>query len=244
MAQLKPIQLDSYKPLRELVFEAIRQAIIDGTLEPGQRLMEAQLAEELGVSRTPVREAIRKLELGNFVVIIPRRGAYVADISLKDVSEVFEIRGALEALAAELAAERASEDELEQLERLLVEIGKSIEKRDVEALVALDTEFHDVLYRASRNERLGQLLSQLREHIQRYRTETLSHPARMKVALEEHRQIVEALAARDAELASRLAAAHIESAENSLMERQFEERQMRSSNSAGAKRESGEEGTP
>ena len=92
MAQLKPIQLDSYKPLREQVFEAIRQAIIDGTLEPGQRLMEAQLAEELGVSRTPVREAIRKLELGNFVVIIPRRGAYVADISLKDVSEVFEIR--------------------------------------------------------------------------------------------------------------------------------------------------------
>src|SRR5690606_10227999 len=238
MGRLRPIELNSYKPLRELVFDAIRQAIIDGTLEPGQRLMEAQLAEELGVSRTPVREAIRKLELGNFVVMIPRRGAYVADISLKDVSEVFEIRGALEALAAELAAERASEDELEQLERLLVEIGKSIEKRDVEALVALDTEFHDVLYRASRNERLGQLLSQLREHIQRYRTETLSHPARMKVALEEHRQIVEALAARDAELASRLAAAHIESAENSLMERQFEERQMRSSNSAEAKRES------
>lgn len=244
MAQLKPIQLDSYKPLRELVFEAIRQAIIDGTLEPGQRLMETQLAEELGVSRTPVREAIRKLELANFVVMIPRRGAYVADISLKDISEVFEIRGALEALAAELAAERASEEEIEQLERLLVEIGKSIEKRDVEALVALDTEFHDLLYRASRNERLEQLLSQLREHIQRFRTETLSHPARMKVALEEHRQIVEALAARDGDLARQLAAEHIESAENSLMERQFEERHTRSALGSERARDSEEEGTP
>jgi len=245
VGQLKPIQLDSYKPLRELVFEAIRQAIIDGTLEPGQRLMEAQLAEELGVSRTPVREAIRKLELGNFVVMIPRRGAYVADISLKDVAEVFEIRGALEALAAELAAERATDEELEQLERLLVEIGKSIEKRDVQAVVEFDTQFHDLLYRASRNERLGQLLSQLREHIQRFRTETLSNPARMKVALEEHRQIVEALAARDGALARKLAAEHIESAENSLMERQFEERHTRSGRRAGQSGSPGEgEGTP
>ena len=160
------------------------------------------------------------------------------------MSEVFEIRRALEALAAELAAERASEDELERLERLLVEIGKGIEKRDVAAVVALDTEFHDLLYRASRNERLGQLLSQLREHIQRYRTETLSNPARMKVALEEHRKIVEALAARDGDLARRLAAEHIESAESSLMERQFEGRHARNALGRGAEREPGKEGTP
>jgi len=237
LARLSPIQLSNYTPLRDLVFEAIREAIVDGTLKPGERLMEASLAEELGVSRTPVREAIRKLELANFVVMIPRRGAYVADISLKDVADVFEIRGALEALAAELAAERASEDEIERLERLLVEIGKAIEARNVELVVDLDTQFHDVLFSASRNERLGQILSLLREHIQRFRTLTLSNPARMRVALDEHRGLVEALASRDGQLARRLAAEHIESAENSLMELSFEGRHVREgamSNGEGA----------
>ena len=89
---LQPIKLDSYKPLRELVCENIRQAIIDGTFSPGERLMEIQLADEMGVSRTPVREAIRKLELEGFVVMIPRRGTYVADISIKDITEIYEIR--------------------------------------------------------------------------------------------------------------------------------------------------------
>lgn len=233
MARLGPIQLNSYKPLRELVFDAIHEAIVDGTLEPGERLMEAQIAEELGVSRTPVREAIRKLELANFVVMIPRRGAYVADISLKDVADVFEIRGALEGLAAELAAERASDEEIEGLERLLVEIGKAIEVKDVELLVELDTQFHDLLLKASRNERLGQILSLLREQIQRFRTQTLASPSRMRVALDEHRGLVEALAARDGELAGRLAAQHIESAENSLMQLNFEERHSRGSVKAG-----------
>ena len=103
---LQPIQLDSYKPLRELVCENIRQAIIDGTFSPGERLMEIQLADEMGVSRTPVREAIRKLEQEGFVVMIPRRGTYVADISIKDITEIYEIRISLDILAAGLAAER------------------------------------------------------------------------------------------------------------------------------------------
>jgi Transcriptional regulators len=235
MPRLQPIQLHSYKPLRELVFEAIREAILDGRLAPGERLMEAQLAEDLGVSRTPVREAIRQLELAGFVVMIPRRGAYVADISLKDVADVFEIRGALEALAASLAAERASDEEIEEMERLLVEIGKAVEERNVERMIELDTRFHDHLYRSSRNERLGQILSTLREQIQRFRTQTLSNPARMRVALDEHRALVEALAARDAEAAARAAAQHIESAENSLMQLNYEERQARAASSKGDK---------
>ena len=94
--KLEPIRLDTYKPLRDVVSEALRQAIREGVLQPGERLMEIQLADELGVSRTPIREAIRKLELEGFVVMVPRRGTYVADISLKDVVQVFEIRSALE----------------------------------------------------------------------------------------------------------------------------------------------------
>ena len=120
--RLQPIRLDAYKPLREVVSETLRQAIQDGVLKPGERLMEIPLAEELGVSRTPIREAIRKLELEGFVVMVPRRGTYVANISLKDITQVFEIRSALEELAAGLAAERITEEEIETLERMLVEI--------------------------------------------------------------------------------------------------------------------------
>ena len=122
--KLEPIQLDVYRPLRDVVSDVLRQAIKDGVLKPGERLMEIRLAEELGVSRTPIREAIRKLEQEGFVVMVPRRGTYVADISLKDISQVFEIRGALEELAAGLAAERITPDELERLERILVEINE------------------------------------------------------------------------------------------------------------------------
>ncbi|MFZ5641457.1 MAG: GntR family transcriptional regulator [Bacillota bacterium] len=216
--RLIPVTLDNYKPLREIVFEAIREAIINGTLKPGERLMEIQLAEEMGVSRTPVREAIRKLELEGFVVMIPRKGAYVAGLSMKDIADVFEIRAALEGLAAGLAAERITEEELEELERLLVKIGECIQSNDLNAVIEQDTEFHDVLFRATRNERLVQIVSNLREQIQRYRTASLSSPGRMKLALEEHKQIVEALSERDVEKAQQLAREHIENAENSMLE--------------------------
>lgn len=215
---LVPIKLDSYKPLRELVFESIREAIIEGQLPPGERLMEIQLAEEMGVSRTPVREAIRKLELEGLVVMIPRKGAYVSGLSMKDISDVFEIRSALEGLAAELASERITDEELENMERHLVRIAEGIEKGDITSVVEIDTDFHSMLYAASRNQRLGQIINNLREQIQRFRQTSLSYPGRMRVALEEHRRIIEAISARDPEMARKLAAEHIENAENSLME--------------------------
>jgi len=214
---LVPIKLDNYKPLRELVFESLREAIIAGQLRPGERMMEIQLAEEMGVSRTPVREAIRKLELEGLVVMIPRKGAYVAGLSLKDIADVFEIRRALEGLAAELAADRITEEELENLERYLVIISEQIESSDLEKVVATDTDFHTMLYRASRNNRLTQIINNLREQIQWFRTTSLSYPGRMKVALEEHRKIVEAIASRDGELSRKIAMEHIENAENSMM---------------------------
>ena len=215
---LVQIKLDNYKPLRELVFEALREAIIKGVLKPGERMMEIQLAEEMGVSRTPVREAIRKLELECLVAMVPRKGAYVADLSMKDIVEVFEIRGALEGLAAELAAERITEEELEELERYLVRIMESIGADDLSLMVEVDTDFHTQLYKASRNERLSQIISNLREQIQRFRKTSLAVPGRMKAALEEHKKIVEAISARDGVLARHLAEEHIENAENSLMD--------------------------
>lgn len=216
--RLLPVRLDAYKPLREVVFEALREAIINGTLGPGERLMEIQLAEELGVSRTPVREAIRKLELEGFVVMVPRKGAYVSGISLKDIADVFEVRAALESLAAGLAAERITDEELEELERILVRKSEIIEEKDVSLFVESDTRFHETLYQASRNQRLIQILSNIRDEIQRFRSVSLAYPGRMREALEEHRKIVEAISERNIVLAQALAWEHIENAENSLVE--------------------------
>ncbi|GAB6172551.1 GntR family transcriptional regulator [Paradesulfitobacterium aromaticivorans] len=214
--RLVPVTLDSYKPLREIVFEAMREAIISGVLKPSERLMEIQLAEEMGVSRTPVREAIRKLELEGFVVMIPRKGAYVAGVSHKDVADVFEIRAALEGLAAGLAAERITDDEIEQMERVL--LYKEGEERDLELIVKSDTDFHALVYKASRNQRLVQILENLREQIQRFRATSLAVPGRVRDAIEEHRAIVEALANHNVEKAQELANSHIVTAENVMFE--------------------------
>ncbi len=216
-ARLVPIRLDNYKPLRELVFESLREAIIHGRLKPGERLMEMQMAEEMGVSRTPVREAIRKLELEGFVVMIPRKGAYVSGISVKDIVDVFEVRAALEGLAAGLAAERITDEEMEKLERILVRITEVSDKDDLEVIVDIDTEFHDLIYKACRNERLVQIITHLKEQIQRFRTTSLAQPGRLRDALSEHRLIVEAISDRNVEMAQVLAREHIDSAEQSLL---------------------------
>ncbi len=194
--------------------------------------MEIQLAEELGVSRTPVREAIRKLELEGFVVMIPRRGTYVADMSIKDINEVFEVRTALDVLAAGLAAERITEDELEQMERLLVQIGEYIEQGDMDKIVEVDSQFHDILYRASRNDRLVGIINNLREQLTRFRSISMSYPGRLKNTLEEHSRMVEALAARNSELAQQLAVEHMENSEQTLL-LDFNERR-RNANADGA----------
>lgn len=216
--KLMPVNLDSYKPLRELVLEAIREAIINGTLKPRERLMEIQLAEDLGVSRTPVREALRKLEMEGFIVMVPRKGAYVADLTFKDIADVFEIRSALEGLAASLAAERITDEELEDMERLLVQKAEAIANNDLEKLVIVDTKFHDAIYKASRNERLSIIINNLREQIQRFRATTLAYPGRMEASLYEHRGIMEALQSRDVLLSRQLAGEHIENAEISMIE--------------------------
>jgi len=216
--RLLPVNLDSYKPLRELVLEAIRDAIINGTLKPRERLMEIQMAEELGVSRTPIREALRKLELEGFIVMIPRKGAFVADMTFKDIADIFEIRAALEGLAAGLAAERITDEELEKMERHLVEKADTIARGDMERLVEVDTEFHESIYKASRNDRLQGIINNLREQIQRFRATSLAYPGRMKQSLDEHRAIVEAIHARDAALARQVTQEHIENAEQSMIE--------------------------
>lgn len=216
--RLEPITIDSYQPLRETVCEALRDAIRRGILEPGERLMEVQLAEELGISRTPVREAIRKLEQEGYVIMMPRRGTYVSSVSVHDVKEIFEIRSALETLAAELATMRIEPEELDKLRALLTEIEGHIERKEgMDKIVATDVEFHGLLYQVSRNDRLVAIISNLMEQLARFRTLSMSYPGRLKETLEEHRAMVEAIAAGDVDAARDAAEHHMEQAEATLL---------------------------
>ena len=215
--RLEPINLDTYQPLREAICESLRNAIKNGKLKPGERLMEVQLAEELGISRTPVREAIRKLEQEGYVIMLPRRGTYVSSVSVHDVQEIFEIRTALEKLSTGLAARRIENDELEQLQKLLTKIEGYIEKRDIDNIVKTDIEFHDLLYHVSRNERLSGIISNLKEQLARFRTLSMSYPGRLEETLEEHREMVEAIASGDVEAAREAAERHMVRAEETLL---------------------------
>ena len=215
--KLSPIKLDSYQPLREVVCESLRDAIRRGVLKPGERLMEIQLAEELGVSRTPVREAIRKLELEGYVIMMPRRGTYVASMSIRDINEIFEIRTALESLSNGLAAERITDEELESLPGRLVMSGGYVEEGNMDKIVETDIEFHDLLYRAARNSRLVGIISNLREQLTRFRTLSMSYPGRLETTLEEHREIVEAIAEGDVKRAKKAAEHHMEMSEKTLL---------------------------
>ena len=218
--KLLPIVLDGYKPLRDVVFETLRDAIIKQVLKPGERLMEIQLADEMGVSRTPVREAIRKLELEGLVVMVPRKGAYVAGVSMKDIHEVYEVRAALEMLAVSLAAERITDEELDALERQVLresEAEANADEHSLDNIIYIDSSFHDIIYQAAHNQRLVQFVNILQEQLQRFRAASWSRPGRSKTALEEHKQIVEALAERNGELAAKLAKEHIDNAESAMI---------------------------
>lgn len=211
------LKLDNYKPLREVVFESIRGAIISGVLKPGERLMEVQLAEKMGVSRTPIREAIRKLELEGLVVMIARKGAYVADLSVKDIIEVLEVRAALEGLASGLAALRITEEEVEGLELTAQQFNQAIETGDFDIIIEKDMEFHDRIFRAARNEKLLQINNNLREQVQRFRIMYINKSNKSKTLAREHFQISDAISKRNIAMAEKIAKSHIENAEKYIM---------------------------
>ncbi len=218
MENLTRLNLDEYKPLRDVVFENLREAIVEGRLKPGQRLMEVQLAEQLGVSRTPVREAIRKLELEGLVVMIPRKGAYVANMSLKDIIDVLEIRASLEGLAASLASERITSDDIKTLESIIEEFENNVDESNVEALLKKDVEFHECIFKATNNKKLHQLINSLWEQVYRFRVTYISDYESTVNIVGEHKMILDAIKKGDNELAKKYAMEHIQKAENFMIE--------------------------
>lgn len=215
--KLSPIRLEGYQPLRDMVFDVLMNAIMQGQLSPGERLLEVQLADEMGVSRTPVREAIRRLELEGFVVMVPRKGAYVAGLSVDDVESVYEIRTALETLAVRLAAQRMEAEDYRQLDELAEQMTATWQERNVDQWVALDARFHELLYTFSRNERLVQMMSNIMEQLSRYRIISLANVEVRQNSLAEHQKVIEALKRRDSEQAAAAAALHIENTKHSLL---------------------------
>ncbi|SHI47142.1 GntR family transcriptional regulator [Parasporobacterium paucivorans] len=208
---------DEFLPLRDIVFRNLREAIIKGDLKPGERLMEIKLAQKLGVSRTPVREAIRMLQLEGLVTMEPRRGAEVAPITAKELTDVLEVRTALECLAAELACERITEEEEENLRNSLSVFKEAIEKNELTEVAGIDAHFHELIYKATKNERLVQILNNLREHIFRYRLEYIREIERRQDLLDEHIDIVNAILNHDKEAARNGMKKHIEKQEKYIL---------------------------
>lgn len=210
--------MDEYLPLRDVVFKTLRQGILMGELKPGERLMEMHLAERLGVSRTPIREAIRKLELEGLVTMIPRRGAEVAQISGKNLKDVLEVRLALDALGVELACERITQEGLVELQAACEYFAKVTATKDATIITKADVELHDVIIRATGNERLQQLISNLSEQMYRYRFEYIKDSSYHELLIEEHKRIYESIAIRDKESAVREIKRHINNQLNTIME--------------------------
>lgn len=203
------LNMDAYLPLRDVVFNTLREAILKGDLKPGERLMEIQLASKLGVSRTPIREAIRMLEQEGLAITIPRRGAEVAKMTLKDMEDVLEIREALDELAAQIACTKMSDEQMDKLKECAKKFEESTKTGDVKQIAYADVEFHDVIYEATNNPKLVNLLSNLREQIYRYRVEYIKNKKNHPILIQEHQEIVDAIMAHDKEAVTAAMQVHV-----------------------------------
>ena len=201
------VNMNEYLPLRDVVFNTLRKAILRGELKPGERLMEIH---KLGVSRTPIREAIRKLELEGLVLMIPRKGAEVAQITEKNMQDVLEVRKALEELSVQLACERITPEQVEEMKMAAEDFRKVLKSGDVTKIAEADVKFHDIIFAATNNQRLITLLNNLREQMYRFRVEYLKQKECYPQLLEEHDKLIALISGGEVEEACELMGCHID----------------------------------
>jgi DNA-binding GntR family transcriptional regulator len=220
---LSGIRVTRRKALREETYEAIKKAILRGTVKPGQRLKEEQLASEIGTSRTPVREAFHKLEQEELVTRLPWGGFVVREWSRSDVEEIFGIRSILESYAAFLATEKIDKVKLGMLEDKLreseeyVKRGETekliqeeyVKRGETEKLIQLNTEFHDILYRSSKSRKLYHMINNLRDYFYRYRVAILGVNGIPQRSLRDHKKMLLAMRKKDSALVEKLVREHI-----------------------------------
>lgn len=210
--------MNEYLPLRDVVFNTLRRAIITGEFAPGERLMEISLANRLGVSRTPVREAIRKLELEGLVIMIPRKGAQVAKITEKSLRDVIEIRCVLEEFAASLACERITEEGKEKLKEAHRQFVEAAQTNDIIDIVEKDEQFHDAIFQATCNDRLITIINNLREQFYRYRMEYVKDIEQHSVLVTEHEQLLHAIFSQDSETAKQIMRTHLKNQQEGVIQ--------------------------
>jgi len=198
----KPIE--RHQTLREKILETIRDAILKGTLKPGERVSEPDLAERFGISRTPIREAFRQLESEGYLQVIPRKGAVVASLSERDIEEFYAIKIILEGFAARMAAEKLSDKDIERLEAINEKLKLIAKEGDVKTFFRVHNEFHEVFIKAAGNEKLYEMINQLVMRFKRLRLASLSQPGRMEISVEEHRNMIQAFKKHDGDRADSL----------------------------------------
>jgi len=203
-------EIQNHRPLREMVYEELKTQILTGKIIPGTRLMEIELAENMGVSRTPIREAIRKLEKEGLVVIEPRKGAYASQISTDDMVAILEVRQNMEGLAACFAASRINRTELDNLRDVFERYNQAVKESNTKDMIKFDTKFHRAIVEASHNKILVQMIEQLQELVLRFRYIYYDDFKRSEKMPKEHGDILDAITKGDGEAARIAADVHIE----------------------------------
>jgi DNA-binding GntR family transcriptional regulator len=205
---MKDINIDN-TPLSEKIAETLREYIMKGNLKPGERLTEPKLSAMLGISRTPIREALRLLETEGFIDIYPRRGAVVSDITSKDVDEIFVIKTKLESLAARLAVEYISDSDIKKMIDINDKMTKYAESQNVVNLIKLNAEFHNIFIEKSNNQRLIKFIESLNKQFKRVTAYSFTEAGRIKKVIEEHKNIIEAFEKRDPDKVEQYVDCHV-----------------------------------
>jgi DNA-binding GntR family transcriptional regulator len=209
--------IGGFNSLSGRVFAQLQNDIINGKYKPGDSLIETKLAKEMGVSRTPIREAIIQLELEGLVQSMPNRGVVVRGVSAQDIEDIYTIRMLIEGLAARWAAEKITDEELEELKEAFEFEEFYTARNDTSHLLRLDSKFHEIIFKASKSKPLMHTLSNFHLYVQRARNISLESSGRAKEVLAEHRAILQAIIERDAEKAERLTTEHIRNASLNLL---------------------------
>ena len=202
--------------LTNRVYRVIREKILNGGHADGEKLCELTLTKELGVSRTPVREALCQLELEGLVTLVPNKGAVVNAVSPQNIKDIYSIRALIEGLAAKWAAERITKEELEAIEEVVELMKIYTERNDVERLVRIDSKFHTLIFHASKSRPLINILDPLHQYVLAGRKMSFQKPGRTKKASKEHEDIYKAILDRNPDLAESLTIKHIKNAEKNL----------------------------
>jgi DNA-binding GntR family transcriptional regulator len=210
------LTIQSYPTIREQVYEYIRHAILNGSIAPGERLAEAKLSKDIGTSRTPVREALHKLEMEKLIQSIPRVGYVVREIAATEIKEICEIRLALETLAVKWASTKISEKELARLGKIILLSEKYIQRNDPQAVVKLDTEFHDIICKASKSERIIDLSQSLRDQMLKFRMKGLRFPENVRRSNEGHQRILKAMKSKNMKRIESAVRFHIDRTEKDM----------------------------